>query len=293
MALKYTTFQCAEWCHSKESPFEIRTVYHFPRYLRQWHPDFSTNENFFKCTLKNKLFLGLISKHSNSLGLEHGVGTLISNKQIKQFEGVYSLGSCSEKHWLNFRESPELACTPSSERERERALSSRLPTLHLQRKSPEFKTGLLSIFRERTLNSSLAHTPSSGKELFELGISLINSMTQVLWFPRITLKVIQMVSNELLLISRSQTPMVNNESLLTSCSQTQMINNELPLTSCSQIQKVNYELPLISCSQTCLATALIMFWEAMSPWVIKFEKKIKYYFYNFRCQHLTLEIKLS
>lgn len=162
MALKYTTFQCAEWCHSKESPFEIRTVYHFPRYLRQWHPDFSTNENFFKCTLKNKLFLGLISKHSNSLGLEYGVGTLISNKQIKQFEGVYSLGSCSEKHWLNFRESPELACTPSSERERESSEFKAAytpssekepwvqdwPALHFQRENPEFKSSSHSIFRQ-------------------------------------------------------------------------------------------------------------------------------------------------
>lgn len=69
--------------------------------------------------------------------------------------------------------------------------------------------------------------------------------------------------------------MVSNELLLISRSQAQMVNNELPLTSCSQTQMVNYELPLISCSQTCLATALIMFWEAMSPWVIKF-KKIKY-----------------
>lgn len=178
MALKYTTFQCAEWCHSKESPFEIRTVCHFSRYLRQWHPDFSTNENLFKCTLKNILFLCLISKHSNSLGLEHGLGTLISNKQIKQFEGMCSLGSCSEKNWLNFRE--RVLSWPVLHLQRERALSSRLPTLHLQRKSPEFKTGLLSIFRERALSSSLAHTPSSGKELFEFGISLINSMAQVL-----------------------------------------------------------------------------------------------------------------
>lgn len=172
-------FQSAEWCHSKVSPFEIRTVCHFSRYLRQWHPDFSTNENFCKRTLKNILFLGLISKHSNSLGVEHSLGTLISNKQIKQFEGMCSLGSCSEKHWLNFRERALSWPVLHLPRERERALSSRLPTLHLQRKSPEFKTGLLSIFRERALSSSLAHTPSSGKALSELGISLINFMTQV------------------------------------------------------------------------------------------------------------------
>lgn len=90
-----------------------------------------------------------------------------------------SLGSCSEKILTKLqRKSPELACTPSSEKERE--LSSRLPTLHLQRKGPEFKTGLLSISRERALSSSLACTPSSGKELSELGLSLINSMTQIL-----------------------------------------------------------------------------------------------------------------
>lgn len=40
---------------------------------------------FFNCILKNILYFGLISKHNNSLSLEHGQGTLISNKQIKKF----------------------------------------------------------------------------------------------------------------------------------------------------------------------------------------------------------------